>query len=222
MTYHHRMSPHPSLLAVAFLPFALLAGCGSNVVAGTGGATSSSSSSGTGVTSSSGTGTTTGTGGSSPLACPTAEPAAGPCAGYPAGLTCTYGTQARVECRDKWVCSAGSWTTTKGICSMSTTCGTAPPTPATDCPMSGAVCSYDSTICICSQCPGGPCMAGPAQWSCAGPPTGASCPAIAPNAGTACTSEGVMCTYGFPCGGSGTLAQCTGGLWVWEALACPA
>lgn len=198
-----------SLLAVASL--VLLAGCGSSVIVGGNG----------GSPTTTGTGAVTGTGGSAGAACPTVEPTGGSCAGSPEGLRCTYGDQTRPECRDEWLCSAGTWTTTKSACAMSTACGSTQPTPGTDCPMDGAVCTYGSTLCICSQCPGGPCMAPPAKWECAGPPTGPGCPAVAPNAGTPCGAAGAMCTYGFICGGSGVETQCTSGLWVWnDMVAC--
>jgi hypothetical protein len=64
-------------------------------------------------------------------------------------------------------------------------------------------------------------MAGGPDWSCAGPPSTAGCPPIAPNQGTACSTAGLMCTYGFPCGGSGTTAVCKDGLWSWMGVACP-
>jgi hypothetical protein len=119
------------------------------------------------------------------------------------------------------VCTGGAWTTTKSACAMSTTCGSTPPTSGTACPTNGVACAYGSTICICSQCPSGLCMAGGPDWSCAGPPSTAGCPPLVPNQGTACSTADLMCTYGFPCGGSGTTAVCKGGLWSWVGVACP-
>jgi hypothetical protein len=191
----------------------LLIGCGSVTIGGTGTSTGSGGAGGS-------TGTHTGV-----PSCPAMEPIGGQsCAGLPAGLRCTYGTSVRAECRDVWICNGGIWSTTKGVCPMPppADCGSAQPSPGTVCPTMGDVCTYGDTICICNQCPDGLCMAPPVKWSCAGPPSTPGCPPVVPNDGTACSTNGLTCAYGFPCGQAGIQVECTGGTWVWDTMmACP-
>jgi hypothetical protein len=139
------------------------------------------------------------------------------------GLVCSYGDSVRVDCRDVWTCSAGIWDMGKTDCPMppTGTCGSSAPADGTTCSTQGDLCTYGDTLCLCSECPGGPCMAPPPKWTCSGPPTTAGCPPIAPNEGSACSMDGLMCTYGFPCGGSGANAVCSGGSWAWQGVGCP-
>ena len=65
-------------------------------------------------------------------------------------------------------------------------------------------------------------MTPPIKWECAnaeGPP---ACPPVVPNDGTACTTDMLSCTYGFPCGGAGTNVECLNGAWTWVLGVCPA
>jgi hypothetical protein len=98
---------------------------------------------------------------------------------------------------------------------------TQPQNGITQCTNMGLSCAYGSTLCLCDACADGPCMVPPVKWQCTkaeGPP---SCPATAPNEGTACSTEGEQCTYGFPCSGSGANAECMSGAWVWVVTPCP-
>jgi hypothetical protein len=122
-------------------------------------------------------------------------------------------------------CVGGTWTTehTAGTCTTAEAgaCPATQPSTSETCTASDASCVYGDTICICNACAGGLCQVPPVRWSCAVATGPASCPPVVPNAGTACSMPGVSCTYGFPCGGAGTAAQCTGGVWVWGMVACP-
>jgi hypothetical protein len=83
----------------------------------------------------------------------------------------------------------------------------------------GEGCTYGNSFCYCG-CGGGPCGL-PFQWQCADPPTTPGCPAIVPNDGTPCSSQGLQCTYGNVCTSAGALVNCINGLWTWDtAIAC--
>ena len=196
----------------------LLAACGGSVETpdptGSGGAGAMGS-------SSTGNVSTGGSGGGSASDCPVNLPANGDaCA--PDMLFCTYGESARPECRQQATCSNGKFVADNSACTESPpgTCLAQPPMNGTDCTAEGAACPYpDGTICVCSSCPGGPCMQFP-KWQCNAPAAG--CPVVVPNAGTACSMDGQTCTYGFPCGPSGMTTECKMGAWTWQKdITCP-
>ena len=175
------------------------------------------------VTTTGGTSGTGAGGGTSATLCPAAEPNGGECSA-PTGFHCTYGEQVRPECRHEWTCGdGGTWITTKGVCLSPPAdhCQFTEP-PSGVCGQEGDVCVVGAaTICQCSACFGGPCMAPPPVWQCSGPPATSGCPMVVPNDGSACTSEGLECTYGNVCSASGALARCMSGLWVWDRnIAC--
>ncbi len=180
-------------------------GCSGTVVYGSGGA---------GGTGGAGTG---GSGGGAPGPCPTTAPSGGSCTEE--GRRCTYGVDVRPDCRQEWQCHSGKWMTTKSVCIE-------PPTAVCNGAIAGDVCAAEgdhcvtagSTICTCSACLGGPCMAPPPKWSCNGPPTTKGCPTLVPNDGTSCTQNGVECVYGNPCLGSGADVKCTQGVWTWNTM----
>jgi hypothetical protein len=182
------------------------AGCGSNVVTGTGGGTQST---GTG-TQSTGTGTSGG--------CPSTEPTGGSCAGLADGLTCTYGSSVRPECRTLWVCVAGKWEMPGNVCAMFTGCPATQPPTSMVCTNMNQVCTYADTICLCNACAAGPCKVPPVTWQCTAPPSTLGCPPVVPNNGTACTTNELQCSYGFPCASSGAVVNCTNGVWVWDQM----
>jgi hypothetical protein len=204
------------------------AACGASVVTGPGdsgtGAGAGASTTGGGGTTSAGTGGATGAGGAtSGSPCPATATAAGSCAGVAPGFRCTYGDDARPDCREVTQCIGGAWTPMPSACSMSTVCGVTQPTAGTVCSNDGtlsAACTYGDVICLCDACAAGPCMAPPTDWQCAGPPTTAGCPSVVPNDGTPCTAEGTQCTYGFVCSqfGAGAEVSCTNGLWLWNTM----
>jgi hypothetical protein len=187
-----------------------------------GGATGGSGGSG-GSTGGSG-GSSGGTGGTSPSGCPAAATPGAACT--TPNLRCTYGDEVRPECRQDWLCLNGTWTTTKSIClePPAGTCSSTPPTVGAVCDTEAAVCDFpDGTLCLCSSCSAGPCAAPPPKWQCAPPPSTAGCPALVPNDGSACSTEGTECQYGNPCGPSGAVVHCTNGAWKWQTdIACPA
>lgn len=187
-------------------------GCSGNVIYGGGG---NGATGGTGGVGTGGSG-----GATSP--CPATAPAAGAtCAAE--GRRCTYGTDARPDCRAEWTCSSGKWATTKNTCAPATS-GCTSVVADQVCATEGDHCVVGgSTICTCNACLGAPCMAPPPRWSCAGPPATAGCPGIVPNDGTTCATEGVECVYGNPCLGSGADVTCTKGIWTWNTqIACAA
>lgn len=201
----------------------VLCACGgSTSTGGTGGAGGSGAAGGSG--GSSGSGGSGGSGGTSPVGCPPTQPSGQACSVDPA-VRCTYGDDVRPSCRNDYFCIGGHWTTTKNLCLQPPpgTCGGAPPAAGTVCTPDGAACGYsDGTICVCSLCPGGPCMQPPAKWTCTPPPTTPGCPATVPNDGTKCDAPGTSCTYGTPCAGEGAFVECTGGAWRWRTdIACP-
>ena len=164
------MKRAPGTAALALL----LLGCGGTVVTGAGGSGTGASGTTLGTTSS-------GTGPQSP--CPATQPSGGACSA-PEGFRCTYGDAVRAYCRSATVCTQGQWTATTSACAQSTVCGqlTSPPAGQV-CTAEGAFCPIGDTLCACSQCLQGPCMAPPTVWQCAGPPTTPGCPAVVPNDG---------------------------------------
>ncbi len=164
-----------------------------------------------------------GGGGTGTTLCPLGEPAYGDSCDAPDTLRCTYGEQVRPECRHDWLCNHGQWVSTKSVCLSPPAdhCAFTEP-PTGECAQEGDICVVGAaTICQCSSCFGGPCMAPPPKWQCSGPPTTPGCPAIVPNDGSACASAGLECTYGNVCSQSGALARCEGGTWRWDtSIAC--
>lgn len=195
---------------------------GAGASAGSGGGAGSGGSSGAGGSGGSGGAAGDGgAGGGAMTDCPAQPPSGGVCTKD--GLQCSYGTSIDPECRALWSCSGGSWAGTGAMCPQPppSICGNAPPMDGTVCATNGDVCTYaPGTICVCTNCLGGPCQAGAPKWHCAPPPTTAGCPTIAPNVGTACDAEGLACTYGNPCSGSGAHAVCKSGAWVWDQVVC--
>jgi hypothetical protein len=194
-------------LSCFILMITSLCACGSDPGNGSGG------SNGTGSTSSS----TASTGGATGAAlCPATEPTGGSC-DAPDGRHCTYGDSVGPECRTDWSCKAGAWVKAASICFTPPAdhCAfTEPPTgPCANVPDTCIVGA--ATICNCATCTG-PCDPTPYAWSCWPAPTTTGCPAIVPNDGTACSTEGTRCVYGNACQQSGANATCTDGAWLWE------
>jgi hypothetical protein len=158
-------------------------GCGGSVVTPKGG---------TG-----GVGTGPGTGGGTTGLCPASEPTPGTACSLPAGSLCTYGDSVRPDCRTEVTCgNGGTWMASHTACKMTPAgdCPAAEPAKQTVCANDGDVCTYGNDICLCNACSLGPCMAPPPKWTCS-PPPGDGCPAVAPNSGTSCTQENLMCSY---------------------------
>jgi hypothetical protein len=188
---------------------------------GTGGAPGTTTVVSATVTST-GVGAAPGTGGGPTIRpCPPSEPSGEACPGVPEGYLCTYGDSVRPDCRDAWTCQGGVWTTSFETCEQPPpgACPITMPSSTMQCPEMGTTCTYDADICYCG-CGGGPVCTFPVDWQC-GPPAGPpACPSIAPNSGTLCSFEGIECTYGVVCTPSGVVADCTGGVWVWQEVGC--
>jgi hypothetical protein len=205
--------------------------CGTIVVAlACTGKTADVSGDGGGSSGTSGTsGTSGGSSGGLVPACPTAAPAASSACTSPQ-LQCEYGTDTNPRCNTLATCEAnGTWT----ITAPQGTCPTPPPGPS--CPATyGAVtqgatcpvatsCAYPEGTCACEINCGPqyplprPCDAGtPLTWVCGG--ASAGCPAIRPHAGTACSQDQQLCTYG-DC--TAPAVRCQNGSWHESPQSCP-
>jgi hypothetical protein len=157
-------------------------------------------------------------------ACPTdiSQIAAWPCT---EGLTCEYGTDPRPSCRPSATCTNGAWTTLLPPCGQLpvVTCpATRDAAAGQTCPTSGAYCVYSDLSCLCTSCPTTPpvgvCTSTP-TWHCATPNTTAGCPAGIPLLGSACTSDGLTCTYS--CGAGGARACKKNAWYTANGGACP-
>jgi hypothetical protein len=135
-------------------------------------------------------------------------------------MSCEYGDAVRPECRSGYWCSEESgWLWAKQPDCEQPPVGYCPTTQpaATSCDIatSGVVpCEYGNTICVC------PCgfphvdnKCGPEVWRCDDPPTTDGCPAIAPNYGSPCSTQGLECSYGSVCDWGYSLL-CFRGIWV--------
>lgn len=141
-------------------------------------------------------------------------------------VECTYGDDPRHACRPDFACVDGGWALQRAALAPQYPCASPPPAacPATldaavnaDCPVAGAVCPYGASACVCTVCTGG-CMARPdagvpVTWQCDQPPSTPGCPASAPNYGTRCVTEGLVCDYGNCLAKTWMEAQCSGGVW---------
>ncbi len=156
--------------------------------------------------------------------CPADLPAMGaPCDNE--GLACEYGLDPRPGCRSHASCTNAAWQIAVSGCPPipGPGVGGCPPAapPGGLCPTDGLVCDMGAdVICVCAQCAGGPCSMDP-HWACGAPPTTAGCPAVAPELGSACESEGVVCTYGVCASVTSAGRRCEDGAWQDEPVACP-
>ena len=160
------------------------------------------------------------------VGCPATVPASG--AACPAkGLDCEYGESLIPSCRTHAICEGnGKWSVAAVKCQSTSPAG------QNGCPsdvsasgsmcdpkLEGKVCDMGgSATCLCSSCLGGPCMQLP-RWGCASAPA-LPCPALAPNQGQPCPSEGAICNYGVICSSTGARKLCKGGVWENDLIAC--
>jgi hypothetical protein len=139
-------------------------------------------------------------------------------------LACGFGDSPRPECRHLWSCTNQGWREAQGSCAdLTSFCPAAQPdgsvcTPIND-PSQNGYCAYaGDVLCLC------PCVGtracGPGNWVCHSPPTTDGCPATAPNLGSACSAQGLQCSYGDPCDGYGTDLYCRAGTWQHGFVAC--
>jgi hypothetical protein len=163
--------------------------------------------------------------------CPATLPADGTHCSTP-GLVCEYpGADPAGVCRPRATCEAKTPAINWSVTQPASTCGTHPsPCPAsfTSIPAGGAcpagasayqtTCDYAEGRCGCVSCFGDAGASG-TMWACrawdAGAGAGASCPARAPLAGTACSAPpDAFCFYSACASISiGSNLQCEGGYW---------
>ena len=177
-----------------------------------------------------------GSGGVSGSECPASPPVDGsPCSPpwEPSGGTypelviahCSWGDDPRSNCRTMARCEDGAWVVTApnaSLCGdlLPPECGSTPPEEQSACSDTTLACWYDDgTSCGCSECLGGSpypsCQyVDPPQWHC-GTARDECYPF--PQAGSACTDEGV------DCGSCSSPMRCQDGRWQWLSCAtcCP-
>jgi hypothetical protein len=159
-------------------------------------------------------------------ACPQAEPADGAACDTPL-LTCAYGDSASAACRRSYDCqesaASAKWVLNTALqesypCSTlpADYCPATPPVELTPCTVAAynMPCVYGSLVCYC----GGfsvPMDAGSSgKWGCVGPPADLACPALLPNVGEGCASEGTECDYADGClDPASANVFCHGGAW---------
>ena len=147
--------------------------------------------------------------------CPVDVPS-GPCTD--ANLQCWYGDDPRPYCRVQATCQQGLWMVAMPKCAgPSDVCPADPNNPPDGVCSTGAAmfCIYgEGYACDCEWYGGPPPTDGgfAEQWACFGPP-GGGCPALAPNAGQACSMpSGQQCLYGPTC--SSMYMACQNGYWI--------
>ena len=134
----------------------------------------------------------------------------------PQGLSCTYGDDPRLNCRESYTCSSeGQWVAAIPDCLTADYCFDELPyeNSTTSCEDFGHTCWYDDHIpvCVCQECVDQEC-AEKGFYSCVG--TGALCPNLPPNLGQACDDlDGVICEYARCPSPDHAVVQCAEGKW---------
>lgn len=209
---------------------------GGQAADGGGGNAGSGATAGSGTTAGSGGNATSGEGGRTtgpraealpPPECPQSEPSDGGACDA-AGLKCSYGEGARVDCRRNFECNGSTWVA-KELFAGSDSCREPPEEQCTEeMPANGDPCEigspwpceHGSTLCYCPsvfEC--GPdgivtCPAGANHWNCVPPPADLDCPELPPNVGDGCATQGKECLYGDKCSRTtGRLMFCRNGAW---------
>ncbi len=156
--------------------------------------------------------------------CPASPPAASSACPN-AGLACSWGSDARAQCRTVGTCSgaAPGWQLSGGSCGAPTAvcpatmpsadAGLAPCTQA----QLGLTCVYSGSAYTCANGCGGPVQASQTDVWCVSP-LDAGCPAYVPNLGTECSPVGLACNYNACASGLDVLCQ---GIWQQDFVACP-
>jgi hypothetical protein len=146
------------------------------------------------------------------------------------GLTCEFGG-AGVDrlCSTQAICLKG----TSGVATWQVTLpapgcvGTPDQNPAacpatfttlptgSACPQQGLACVYTQGMCGCVTCFGDSGVTNQNEWACDVFPAPTGCPVPRPLIGSACTQEGLTCSYGEQCGVvGGPDLGCQGGRWA--------
>jgi hypothetical protein len=173
------------------------------------------------VTAGTATGGNAGTSSGPPvdLVCPKSQPSNG--ALCKDGLTCSYGADLRVACRNMAKCDGGKWTVTKASCEGLHACADTVK-DSVACDAQAPECIFDSSqVCVCTACNNnGLCSVDQYHWACAGGSGGPACPVIPPNLGQPCGGQ-PSCPYGSCAAGNNVTASCTNQSWSWEQNPCP-
>jgi hypothetical protein len=154
-------------------------------------------------------------------ACPESPPDTG--VACEPGLTCTYGSDPRLGCRDQYSCvEEGRWLVASPDCVEWNECLDTDrydplPSIGASCPKLDEVCyTYSGIICSCGPCADG--CADELSWNCE--QKNAPCPHFPPNIGQPCTGD-VQCGY-VPCPSSFHVEMaCDDGTWQQVAAQCP-
>jgi len=154
-----------------------------------------------------------------PSACPVTPPIAGTtCAAV--GQTCEYGSAWWLWCDTVLKCGTDNlWVQTengKGSCGGTEDAGSCPATYASaggSGVCTPADCDYPEGHCTCLGYCGGPPPPGPIPQTFHCSPTPQGCPTPRPRGGTACSTEGKICSYALGCCG-GTVLTCKSGQWA--------
>ncbi len=132
-------------------------------------------------------------------------------------MKCEYGNDPRPECRKRFDCLAAGPDPTMWVdFSPKTPCA---PLDTTNCPVAppgSTLCVPNESLCV---YPDGSQCACFGTWKCSLPPN-PQCPAIAPNLGTSCAMEGLLCSYGDCAFGTAIGRICSGGVWHNQPQGC--
>ncbi len=159
-----------------------------------------------------------------PVVCPTSPPTLGTPCTAPDYQDCEYGTQS-FFCNQHFTCWSGQWQKDTSIptlfCGTDEACSVVVDGGA--CQSPGQACSSgDASVCVCSECGGGPPAPGLNRyWYCFSP--GAGCAVDRPNVGTTCDlPDGSACSYSHGGCCTGVYEWCTNGVWLGvETEPCP-
>lgn len=157
-----------------------------------------------------------------PASCPGAAPAFDTACDF-AG-TCTYGEDPRPRCVTWRSCREGRVIGADSPCPPLRTLGRAACPPSFPgalgprCAREDDACSYGEVTCICSPCISDTCLEnGRPVWRWVCPRLGSGprdvCPGAPPPPGSACTVEGLRCSYGAALWSSYAGRICAGGIW---------
>lgn len=143
------------------------------------------------------------------------------------GLVCQYGNDPREGCRTTATCNGGMWQLAFPRCPSIVPPAMCPATreaaQGMACSPMSAVCAYDGLFCQCTNCRSFPVERcdGPTLWRCNAPNVAPNCPAVQPNLGSVCSSEGMRCGYDCEAYGVNGGRVCTGGVWTASHNDCP-
>jgi len=161
---------------------------------------------------------------------------------YIVGISmCSWGSDPRYNCRTHAECikdytntSIIHWKVTEGMCSVVNDTGSnifvdvsydacATLKNGDICQEEDSLCSYeDGSYCVCTHLDPYPCfttcsITPEAKWKCIPPMNNdVGCPAIAPNAGIACSDQAIKCTYTCE-----HVFDCVNGIWQYSVGHCP-